>query len=54
MIPRRGGEFLSAQFNAATDNPPWMCSIYIAMFDEFDEGTAIAKAAPSRGKSPAS
>lgn len=41
QIPRRKGEFLWSQFVAAKTAGARM--IYIAMFDEVDEGTAISK-----------
>ena len=40
-IPRRKGEFLWSQFAAAKRAGAGM--IYVAMFDEVDEGTAIFK-----------
>ena len=40
-IPRRKGEFLWSQFTAARRAGAEM--IYVAMFDEVDEGTAIFK-----------
>jgi hypothetical protein len=42
-IPRRKGEFLWSQFAAARQVGAEM--IYVAMFDEVDEGTAIFKCA---------
>lgn len=41
QIPRRKGGFLWAQFNAA--RRAGAQSVYVAMFDEVDEGTAIFK-----------
>ena len=41
QIPRREGRFLWSQFRAAVDAGASM--IYVAMFDEIDEGTAIFK-----------
>ena len=52
QIPRRRGEFLWAQFAAAKRAGTQM--IYVAMFDEVDEGTAIFKctsAVPPAGDS---
>ncbi len=43
LIPRLGGEFLWSQFVAAKSAGAEM--IYVAMFDEVDEGTAIFKCA---------
>ena len=42
-IPRRGGEFLWSQISAAVKADTNM--LYVAMFDEVDEGTAIFKCA---------
>jgi hypothetical protein len=43
QIPRRKGEFLWSQFAAAKRSGSQ--SVYVAMFDEVDEGTAIFKCA---------
>ena len=49
-IPRLHGDFLWEQFaNVRSLNIP---SAYVAMFDEFDEGTAIAKAAEDASMIP--
>ncbi len=52
QIKRRGGKFLWKQFYEAMDAGAKM--VYIAMFDEMDEGTAIFKCAvdPPAGDSP--
>lgn len=52
QIPRRGGEFLTAQASAALSAGAEM--VYVAMFDELDEGTAIFKTNndPPVGDSP--
>ncbi|HEX4925866.1 MAG TPA: glycoside hydrolase family 71/99-like protein [Bdellovibrionales bacterium] len=50
MIPRRGGEFLWRQ---AVHVAAQRMSAFIAMFDEYDEGTAIAKAAEDASMIPA-
>ena len=50
-IPRRGGEFLWEQFHEAAKLDA--AGVYVAMFDEVDEGTAIFKvsnAPPSPGR----
>lgn len=51
QIPRRGGEFYWHQsynvINAGVD------MVYIAMYDEVDEGTAMYKAAPTAAERPA-
>jgi hypothetical protein len=49
QIPRRGGDFfwLQAYYTTLLGT-----GAYIAMFDEFDEGTAIAKAATSKHYAP--
>jgi hypothetical protein len=44
-IPRRGGEFLWEQFRAAA--ALGADTVYVAMFDEVDEGTAIFKVTSS-------
>lgn len=44
-IPRQGGQFFRDQVNKTLFGAPVFSSMYIAMFDEFDEGTAIAKGA---------
>ena len=49
-IPRRGGEFLWEQFHELASLG--VDSVYVAMFDEVDEGTAIFKvsnAPPTQG-----
>lgn len=52
QIPRRSGAFLRAQLDAALE--AGARSIYVAMFDEVDEGTAIMKVSsdPPVGASP--
>ena len=52
QIPRLGGEFLWRQFTAAKKSGATM--IYVAMFDELDEGTAVFKCTsdPPIGDSP--
>src|SRR2546430_11767303 len=50
MIPRRAGRFFWAQALAAQQAH---ASVWIAMFDEYDEGTAIAKAAENPSMIPA-
>lgn len=52
QIPRRGGQFLWSQFAAASAAGSQM--LYVAMFDEMDEGTAIFKCTndPPVGESP--
>ncbi len=44
QIPRRGGAFMEAQAEAAKQARAK--SVYVAMFDELDEGTAIFKTVP--------
>jgi glycoprotein endo-alpha-1,2-mannosidase len=52
-IPRNGGDFWQHQFDAFTQAlPNRPLFIYGAMFDEFDEGTAMAKAAPNADALP--
>lgn len=49
-IPRRHGDFMWRQFyQVRNQNIP---SVYVAMFDEYDEGTAIAKAAENASMAP--
>ena len=45
QIPRKEGELLKAQLKEAMRLNPE--AVYVAMFDEYDEGTAIMKAADS-------
>jgi hypothetical protein len=45
QIPRRGGQFMWAQAIAAKRAGADM--LYVAMFDEIDEGTAIFKTDPN-------
>ena len=49
FIPRRGGELLWRQAYFAREAG---LSAMVAMFDEYDEATAIAKAAPTRAHTP--
>lgn len=49
MIPRRAGRFFWAQALALRQS---QVSAFIAMFDEFDEGTAITKAAEDASMAP--
>ena len=51
FIPRLGGKFMWAQAEQAKI---LNLSAYIAMFDEYDESTAIAKAATDKSKIPRS
>jgi len=50
MISRRSGEFLKTQMQLAADMSP--TAVYIAMFDEYDEATAIMKAASDSSEIP--
>lgn len=52
QIPRNGGKFFWTQISGAIGSGAEM--IYVAMFDEIDEGTAIFKVSknPPAGKSP--
>ena len=52
MVPRDGGRFfnLQAQQRLAT---PGINRIYVAMFDEVDEGTAMFKLAENASMAPA-
>ena len=49
-IPRRGGKFLWRQFYNAIQAGNSM--VYVAMFDEVDEGTAIFKTAENKSQQP--
>lgn len=51
LIPRLSGEFMKKQLELARDLSP--TAVYIAMFDEYDEGTAIMKAASDSSEIPA-
>jgi len=51
QIPRRGGRFLWRQGWSAVE--AGATTVYVAMFDEVDEGTAIFKAAPTQTEIPA-
>jgi hypothetical protein len=50
QIPRNGGSFVDMQLTAAVRMQPTF--IYAAMFDEYDEGTAFAKAASTMADTP--
>ena len=50
QVPRRGGRFLWHQGVNAVE--AGATTIYVAMFDEFDEGTAILNAVPTRAGLP--
>jgi len=50
-IPRKGGSFMWSQFVAATNNK--VKSVYISMFDEINEATAIFKCAEDKSMVPA-
>jgi len=49
-IPRNGGEFLWRQLFQTARSGAGM--VYVAMFDEYDEGTAIMKAAATKNDVP--
>lgn len=49
-IPRKGGSFMWEQFKGAVDAEA--DTLFIAMFDEYDESTAIAKAASDSSMIP--
>ncbi|HUU03454.1 MAG TPA: glycoside hydrolase family 71/99-like protein [Myxococcota bacterium] len=51
-IPRNGGTFFTKQFYEAMQSGCGM--LYVAMFDEVDESTAIYKAAPTQSDLPTS
>lgn len=51
QIPRNGGQFYWRQAFNAVDAGASM--IYVAMFDEVDEGTAMFKVAPTAAQAPA-
>lgn len=50
QIPRHGGDFFWKQISAAADSGCTM--VYVAMFDEVDESTAIFKAATTQSGVP--
>lgn len=50
QIPRRHGDFMWRQFAQVRNKG--IPSVYVAMFDEYDEGTAIAKAAENASMKP--
>eukprot|EP00475_Leptophrys_vorax_P024660 TRINITY_DN34080_c0_g2_i1.p1 TRINITY_DN34080_c0_g2~~TRINITY_DN34080_c0_g2_i1.p1 ORF type:complete len:257 (+),score=72.16 TRINITY_DN34080_c0_g2_i1:773-1543(+) len=50
MIPRRGGQFMWHQ--AISAHKAGLNGAFVAMFDEFDEGTAILKAAEDKSMIP--
>jgi hypothetical protein len=53
QIPRSSGQFFTTQFEAYVQHLQYEpLFIYGAMFDEFDEATAIAKAAANQEKTP--
>jgi hypothetical protein len=50
LIPRRQGDFFTHQYNRILQlNPSW---IYLAMFDEINEGTAFYKLASPKSDTP--
>ena len=51
LIPRRGGRFLWEQFHELSKLD--VSCIYVAMFDEVDEGTAMYKLVPTAAQLPA-
>ncbi len=53
QIPRDGGKFIWAQAKTAEEKlGVGKTTLFIAMFDEYDEGTAIAKAAENQMQIP--